>query len=249
MNPKELQEALERFLRIDSFPLGFKFIKSEDELPEKYRRADNLTICQAYNLARRYGWTVFFDKNTTCPIGLVGYGFTKPDELYESGELAYDAGYAISKEVGKKFEEAVVKLEEKYLGCLVAPLNRMKEVDFVVVYGNAAQILRLVHATLYDVGGAFETRILGRGACTEFLEAYVYRKPRLVIPCYGDRLFGLTQDSEIAFSFPFEMGEKIAKNLEETHRRGIRYPIPTTALRLRMILPESYEKSAENMKK
>ena len=249
MNPKELQEKLEQYLRLESFPLGFKFVKSEEELPEKFRRADDLTICQAYNISRRYGWTMFFDRNTTCPIGLVAYGFTKPDELYESGELAYDAGYAINREIGRKFEEAIVKLNESYLGCLVAPLRRMERVDFVVVYGNPAQILRLVHATLYDVGGAFETRILGRGACTEFLEAFVHKKPRLVLPCYGDRLFGLTQDHEIAFAFPFEMSEKIVRNLEETHRRGIRYPIPTTALRLKLILPESYEKSAENMKK
>jgi len=69
------------------------------------------------------------------------------------------------------------------------------------------------------------------------------------VPCYGDRLFGLTQDHEIAFAFPFEMAEKIAKNLEETHRRGIRYPIPATALRVRVPLPESYEKSAKNLKR
>ncbi|ADC66141.1 conserved hypothetical protein [Ferroglobus placidus DSM 10642] len=48
---------------------------------------------------------------------------------------------------------------------------------------------------------------------------------------------------------PKELQEVLAKNLEETHKRGIRYPIPTTALRLRLILPESYERSAENMKK
>ncbi|AGK60317.1 Uncharacterized protein conserved in archaea [Archaeoglobus sulfaticallidus PM70-1] len=248
MNANELGEVIERYLRVQTFPLGFRFVKSKEEVPEKARVIPDIAICQAYNLARKYGWTVYFDINTTCPLGIVAYGFAEPDELYNSGKLAYDAGYAETMDVAPAFEDAVPKLAERFEGCVVAPLNRCSEVDFVVVYGNPAQILRLVHAVLHDKGGAFETKILGRGACAEFLEAYIEKKPRLVIPCYGDRLFGLTQDDEIAFSFPYEMGQKIAENLEKTHRRGIRYPIPNTALRLRLPMIKSYEESVSNMK-
>jgi uncharacterized protein (DUF169 family) len=251
MEPKELNEALERFLRPQTFPLAFKFVKSKEEVPERARKIDGITICQAYNLSRKYGWTVFFDSSTTCPIGLVAFGFAVPDELYATGQLAYEGGYAESAETGRKFEEAVEKLDfGSYMGCVVSPLSRAASTpDFVAVFGNPAQILRLIHASIYRTGGAFETRILGRAACSELLEAFTRDKPRFVVPCYGDRLFGLTQDDEVAFAFPYRMAEEIARNLEETHKRGIRYPIPTTALRLPLKLPESYERSARAMKR
>ena len=53
----------------------------------------------------------------------------------------------------------------------------------------------------------------------------------------------------MAVAFPFEMAEEIAKGLEETHKRGIRYPIPNTALRVPLPMIESYRKSVESMRK
>jgi uncharacterized protein (DUF169 family) len=244
----ELMTAIERYLRPQTPPIAFKFVKNRDDVPEKTRFIPELAVCQAYNLARRYGWAVFFDIETTCPLGIIAYGFAEPDEAYKSGKLAYDAGYAANMDVAPLFEDVVPKLKEKFEGCVVAPLNRLKNPDFVVVYGNPAQILRLVHAVLHERGGALETKIQGRGACSEYLEAYIEKKPRFVVPCYGDRLFGLTQDDEVAFSFPFEMAEVIARNLESTHKRGIRYPIPFTALRLRLPMIKSYEESVKRMR-
>jgi uncharacterized protein (DUF169 family) len=248
MNPQELNSVIERYVKPQTFPIGFKFVKNKDLVPEKTKFIPELAICQAYNLARRYGWTVFFGLETTCPLGIVAYGFAEPDETYVSGKLAYDAGYAETMDVAPKFEESIPKLREKYEGCVTAPLSRLDSVDFVAVYASPAQILRFVHAVLHSKGGHLEVRVRGRGACAELLEAYIEDKPNLVIPCYGDRLFGLTQDHEIAFSFPYHMAEEIAKNLEETHKRGIRYPIPTTALRLKLPMIKSYEESVLRMR-
>ncbi|WP_202320220.1 DUF169 domain-containing protein [Archaeoglobus neptunius] len=248
MNCSELAVEIERYIRPQTFPLGFKLVKSEEEIG-RARRFDGLTICQIYNMARRYRWVVYFDLNTTCPVGIIAYGFADPDDLYLSGQLAYDAGYVDSPETGVRYEEALPKLERNYIGCRVSPLEICEdEPDFVVVYGMPAQILRFVHATLYKKGGGFETIIRGRGACAELLDAFISGEPRLVIPCYGDRLFGQTQDFEIAFSFPFKMADEIVEGLRETHRRGIRYPIPSTGLRVGLPVPGSYEESVKKMK-
>ncbi|WP_048090531.1 DUF169 domain-containing protein [Geoglobus acetivorans] len=251
MKASEFNRFVEKYIRPSTYPIGFRLVKHEGEVPEKARRFEGITICQAYNMARRYKWTVYFDANTICPIGLVAYGFCEADELYRRGELAYDAGYASTKEAGIEFENAVAKLRTgEYSGAFVFPLERDEAVpDFAVIYGTPAQILRLIHSVLHERGGAFETRILGRAACSEYLEAFIEKKPRFVLPCYGDRLFGLTQDDEVAFAFPWSMAEEIARNLEATHKRGIRYPVPATSLRLKLSLPKSYEESLKNMKK
>jgi uncharacterized protein (DUF169 family) len=250
MKPSEFAVVVGRYLKLPTFPIGFKLVRSEKEVPSKAKKFEGLTICQIYNMARRYRWTVYFDMRTTCPIGLVAYGLAEPDEAYSSGKLAVNAGYAVNEEIGVEFERAVPKLEYgKYAGCVVSPLERDEIIpDFAVIYGNPAQILRLVHAALYKKGGKLETFILGRASCAEYLGALIDRTPRFVLPCYGDRVFGLTQDDEVAFAFPFEIADEIAEGLEATHRKGIRFPIPATGLRVEPILPESYMESVKNMK-
>lgn len=248
MKPQELAEEIERYIKPQTSPIGFKLIKREEEIG-KARRFENLTICQIYNMARRYRWTVYFDLKTTCPVGIVAYNFAEPEELFKSGKLAFEAGYVDSPETGIKYEEALPRLRDKYLGCKVFPLELAEEEpDFVVVYGMPAQILRFIHAWLFRRGGSFKTEIRGRGACAEFLDAFISKEPKLVIPCYGDRLFGQTQDFEIAFSFPFEVAEEIVEGLRETHRRGIRYPIPSTALRVPLPVPKAYEEAVRKMR-
>ncbi len=251
MKPSEFANIVQRYVRPQTFPLGFKLVKNPVEVPEKAKRFDDITICQGYNLARYYRWTVFLDGNTVCPIGLISYGLAESDELYSSGELAVAGGYAENPEIGKKFEESIMSLDYgKYTGVLVFPLERDEaEPDFAVIHGMPAQILRFVHAVLHDTGGVLETRILGRASCSEYLEAFMEKKPRFVLTCYGERVFGLTQDYEVSFAFPWEMAESIASNLEKTHRKGIRYPVPLSGLRSPPVLPKKYAESLKNIRK
>ncbi|MGZ4164847.1 MAG: DUF169 domain-containing protein, partial [Tumebacillaceae bacterium] len=51
-------------------------------------------------------------------------------------------------------------------------------------------------------------------------------EPHVILPCYGDRLFGQTQDNEMAFTIPFARMQELSEGLDGTHKGGIRYPIP-----------------------
>lgn len=250
MDPTELTNVLEEYIRPRTFPIGFTFVDDPDDYDGRVGQVDDITICQAYGLARYYGWTMHVDIRTSCPIGLVAYGFAEPDEMYEGGELADQAGYAESAELGKTFEDEVPKKAfGEHEGCVVGPLGDMAaDPDFAAVYGTPAQILRMIHAALHTEGGSFDTSILGRAACSELLEAYLTDEPQFVFPCYGERLFGLTQDDEVAFSFPYDQAKTLAENLAKTHDQGLRYPIPAPGLRTPVPLPESYEQSASAMK-
>jgi hypothetical protein len=44
------------------------------------------------------------------------------------------------------------------------------------------------------------------------------------------------------------MAEEIADGLANTHKRGIRYPIPVTSLRVELPMIESYKKSVDSMR-
>jgi uroporphyrinogen decarboxylase len=50
-------------------------------------------------------------------------------------------------------------------------------------------------------------------------------QPQVILPCSGDRIFGQTQDHEMAFTIPWAQIEEILEGLRGTHAGGIRYPI------------------------
>ena len=61
-------------------------------------------------------------------------------------------------------------------------------------------------------------------------------EPKVILPCTGDRVFGMAQDNEILRS-PGRTPE-IIEGLEGTHKGGTRYPI-TVAMRDTVTMPKS----------
>jgi uncharacterized protein (DUF169 family) len=124
----------------------------------------------------------------------------------------------------------------------VAPLNRANfEPHVVAVYANSAQVLRLVHASLYKRGGRVISTSGGRLDCSEIvIQTLTTNEPKVILPCTGDRVFGMAQDNEMAFAFPWAYAQEIIEGLEGTHKGGTRYPI-TVAMRDTVTMPKSYQ--------
>jgi uroporphyrinogen decarboxylase len=64
-------------------------------------------------------------------------------------------------------------------------------------------------------------------------------EPQVILPCSGDRIFGQTQDHEMAFSIPWNRMEEVIEGLRGTHNGGIRYPI-TQFMEYEAKLPPRY---------
>ncbi len=234
MDAATLAKHLETHLRVATFPVGLKHLAPGEPIPPRAKRpqADlgiQVAICQAVSFARRYGWTLAFSaEDLSCPIAKVTFGFADRIPYYAEGSLAHGM-YASCKEAGAAFEEALPRYQRNEIGGLVAgPLGRIAyQPDVVVVYGNSAQVLRLVNAALWEKGGAFKAEFTGRGDCADIaIRTRRTNEPQLILPCYGDRIFGLAADDEMAFTFPFSWTDRIVAGLEGTHQGGIRYPIP-----------------------
>jgi uncharacterized protein (DUF169 family) len=248
MDAATLNGHLEKHLRVQTFPVGIRALAPGEAPPPKAKRPAmdlgvKVAICQAIGFARRYGWTLAFSgDDLSCPIAKAAFGFAERNDYYTSGALA-DGMYAACREAGARLEAALPKLAPGEVGgVVVGPLSR---IDFapetVLVYGNPAQVLRLLNAALYEKGGAMSCESTGRGDCADIvIRSRQTGAPQLVLPCYGDRIFGMTADDEMAFTFPFAMAEEIVKGLEGTHAGGVRYPIPVY-LRYQAEFPRSYQ--------
>lgn len=248
MNVETLNAHLEKYLRVATFPVGIRTFASGEPLPEKVKIPSKhlgvkVAVCQAVAIARRYGWTMAVSgDDLSCPIAKAVFGFAERNEYYTSGSLA-DGMYAAGKEAGARFEEALAKFEPGECGhVVVGPLGRIGFApETVLVYGNSAQVLRLVNACLYRKGGSLRSEFSGRGDCSDIvIRARKTGEPQVVLPCYGDRVFGMTGDDEMAFTFPFSLAGEVVEGLEKTHAGGVRYPVPLF-LRFTAEFPKSYQ--------
>jgi uncharacterized protein (DUF169 family) len=248
MDAATLNAHLEKYLRVATFPVGIRSLAPGEAPPAKAKRPEKdlgvkVAICQALGMARRYGWTLAFSgDDLSCPVAKAAFGFGERNAYYTRGTLA-DGMYASCAEAGAALEAAVPKYDPGEVdGVVVGPLSRIAwEPETVLVYGNSAQVLRLVNAALFEKGGSMKAEATGRADCADIvIRSRKSGEPQFVLPCHGDRIFGMTADDEMAFTFPFARAEAIVKGLEGTHAGGVRYPIPVY-LRYQAEFPKSYQ--------
>jgi uncharacterized protein (DUF169 family) len=136
--------------------------------------------------------------------------------------------------------------EGEYEYILVAPLRRTTfEPHVIVVYGNPAQVLRLLSAALWKSGGRLRSSFGGRIDCSEEIIVPMRSgRCEVILPCHGDRVFAQSQDHEMAFSIPRDRGAEVVAGLAGTQKGGLRYPIPSF-LRYTGMFPPQYTNVAE----
>jgi uncharacterized protein (DUF169 family) len=243
-----LDEALARYVRPDTFPLAIRMLKPGEAVPEGVKvpsqsMGEQWIVCQSIGVARRYGWSIAVGKDDViCPLAAIAFGLRKPNEEYLKGFVSIGM-YCKDEPAARNLEASTWRFEPgTYDYVCVAPLNRATfEPHVVAVYANGAQVMRLVHASLYKRGGRVASTSGGRLDCAEIIiQTLTTNEPKVILPCNGDRVFGMAQDNEMAFAFPWAYAQEIIEGLEGTHKGGTRYPI-TVAMRDTVTMPKSYQ--------
>jgi MtaA/CmuA family methyltransferase len=247
IDPKTADSELQFYIRPQTFPVAIRMLKPGEAIPDRAKRPHRdfgkLSMnCQVIDMARRYGWMIALTREDhICSLGITALGFDTPTHIYNSGTLC-EGIYTESKEAGQASEAAVDKFQSgEYYCLLVSPLDRCSyEPHVVVIYANPAQVMRLTQAALWKRGGKLTSSFGGRVDCSEIIVTTMKsREPQLILPCSGDRIFGQTQDHEMAFSIPWQKMEEIIEGLRGTHQGGIRYPI-TQFMEYEAKLPPKY---------
>lgn len=251
------QEAreLEGYIRPAAFPVAIRVMKPGEALPPKVKQPFRdlkvrISICQAMSMARRYGWNVAVGpQDQSCPIAQVALGFAESLPFYEEGNLAYGM-YAETMESGAQAEAEIPKFKLGETQCiLIGPLAKANfNPEIIVVYANSAQVMRLVAGAVYKKGGYLPSRVAPRADCADIIVGTLRENhAQVILPCYGDRVFGMTQDHEMCFAIPYNQFGDLLKGLAGTEKGGIRYPIPVH-LRTEADFPPKYKQLAEMWK-
>ncbi|MBD3256089.1 MAG: hypothetical protein GF383_13415 [Candidatus Lokiarchaeota archaeon] len=233
---QEYGKRFEELLRPHTFPIAIKLLENESDIPKNCRRplkhlkVSNF-ICQNFSMVRRYGWTIAVtEEDCVCKLARFVYGWDNlSDEIAEWGHKFNIGLYSRDLKTSKKLDECLFLFHNKFKGIVVSPLTRTKIIpDIVQIYGLPAQIMRLTQAYLYMKGGMLQFTDAGRiGSChIGVIKTFQTREPQLVILGNGDRVWGGAEDHEVMFSIPKDLLAEIIQGLEETHKGGLRYPIP-----------------------
>ena len=247
MNLTKVNEALNLYIRPQTFPLAVKMCQSGEELPDKVRIPQRdmgtpIALCQGIGLARRYRWTIAIGKeDQSCPHAAFVSGFV-PGKGYLDGSHAESVGLG-PKERFAEIARGVSRLEYgKYSYVLIAPLEVANfEPHLIIVYGNPAQVARLVQGAVAIKGGFLTSTASGGIACSGLIaRTMLTDECQFILAGAGDRYYALTQDHELAFTMPMSKVELTIQGLEMGHKSGLhRYPT-LSSLRLEGVLPQVY---------
>ncbi len=229
---KRVNDELNEYIRPQTFPVGIRMLRQGEPVPEGAKRPSDFkkhfANCQTIDMSRRYGWSLCLTReDSICSLGITALGFDKELKIYTEGNLC-EGMYTETAEAGARSEAAVDKFPyHAYAGFVVAPLHRMNfEPDLVCLYANPAQVMRLVQGALWHRGGKLTSSFGGRIDCSEIIVTTMKTQEcQVILPCSGDRIFGQTQDHEMAFTMPAGRVPEVLEGLRGTHKGGIRYPI------------------------
>lgn len=234
---KEAADFISNNLRLKTFPVAVKFLKDEKDFPEKTRRPSvalgkRIAVCQAVSMARLYGSAIGLGKeDLICVPAAIAFGFSQSDDSASSLSRLFCSGnYTRNEETGLKEATSITRLDKgEYGAILLAPLQRANfEPDTVVLYGNPAQIMRMIQAWTYLRGERVQGNFGGKVECSEYLLApFKQQAPRVAIPGMGDRVFSMTQDDEMIFALPGRFLPELIEGLEVAGNKvGAKYPVP-----------------------
>jgi len=253
LDNKELNHFFNEYLRTATFPVAVKVSKT-NELPPKVKRAKDIfgypiAFCQGISMARRFGRTIgFIKEDHACPLTIPIFGYSDNPDFAVEGNCVYPL-YAKTPEAGAVTQAATPQMEAGEIGSIVlAPLNKADfEPDLLLVYGNAAQIVRMIQGELYNEGGAVTSSFMGRCACgASIVKPLQTQKSQVVIPGGGERVFALTTDDELCFATPANRIQSVVEGIKGTHDSGVaRIPTLFFGVSAKPKFPPSYAKLAE----
>jgi uncharacterized protein (DUF169 family) len=247
---KDLYNNLNKYLLLGTYPVAIKLFEDETAFTEiKFlkRPEKKIALCQMFSYSRYYGWTMGCTKEQNiCPLADIALGFKEPFDLFKEGAF-FVGRYNETKKAAKKTTASMsILTNRKYSAIVSGALQRIDyEPDLITIWGNSAQIMRLIQASLWKKGGRFSISTFCDGVCADIIsEVILTKKMQVAFPCLGDRRFGLAKDTDLIASIPMGNIGKVLEGLERTHKAGTRYPIP-----YQMCTPEFFIKLEKQLDK
>ncbi|MFW9929112.1 MAG: DUF169 domain-containing protein [Candidatus Thorarchaeota archaeon] len=247
---KDLDTQINKYLRLATFPVAVKLLKDSEKLKEiKFLKkpTKEIILCQLFSYSRYYGWTIGCSgEDNICPLADITLGFEEAHGLFKEGAF-FIGRYNETKEAAKMTAASIPRLPtNEYKALVSGALGRIDFTpDLILIWGNSAQMMRIIQGYLWRKGGRVSMSTFCDGVCADTItQTLLTQDLQIAFPCLGDRRFGNATDSDLIASIPIKLINEILYGMEKTHKAGTRYPIP-----FQISTPEFFLKLKEQLKK
>jgi len=217
-------------LRLYTYPVAVKFIKSESEIPSNIMRPSKnnemIPLCRAFTWARRWKAHVAMTReDNACITSSCILKWYDPEEVppEEVVKGTTRSGYRIDIEAEKRvrnlWDRYIDKNMDKvkdHMGFIVSPLNETIIIpDSILIYGDPNQIMHIIHSISYEGKILVESYFAGYSeTCNKgVLIPYITGKPQVVLPGTGDRRLSFTTENEMAIGIPGDLIFKVNEHM------------------------------------
>jgi uncharacterized protein (DUF169 family) len=251
---REYGEELERKLRLKTFPIALKLLKTEKDIPEGAIRplkdlGYHISLCQTFQMSRREGKTVaMLKEDNWCCEPVIGFGLGEPPEYFLQGHNRYPRDVA-TLEAGKHYAEQFPRLEAgKYIGVVSGPLRSTHfEPEYVTIYCDSSQLCLLMLGREYKDGNNLKCALSSHAACVYgVIPSVLSGECQVGVPCRGDHYRAMAGDEEMIFTVPKGKLEDLMIGLRHVESTGSKLP-QGYSFRPEYPLHDSYKKIAQMM--
>jgi uncharacterized protein (DUF169 family) len=234
-------EDLFHKLHLSTYPVGVKYIRGKDEIPDGAMQPSahgrKMSLCQAFAQSRRMGMTVAMtsDDNFCTPSSVLHRWVDLPmQDLVESQvRQRWHRDADVEEKRMERFRKVLgddyIDHPGQYIGFICSPIHKAEFVpDSILVYCDGVQLTHIIHAlsyeNLYDPVSSFDGFLesCGKGALIPF----VTQRPQVVIPGAGDRTLAGLSEHEVGIGLPASLLFYVMENLFKTgNRLNIGFPL------------------------
>lgn len=228
---KECAKGFETILKLKTKPLGIKFFKSIDEVPQEYEWVEKKkAICNLCGFSRFYEIPIAITAENTKGLCVVEDVSLFGPELIPPMFPQNAAGkFAKDAEQTPKIVEGMKTMPFEFAAIGICPLEISPVIpDVVQIWGNPTQIMELEYANVWNDGaGKFQLCTNGHGAsCYEALTwPIVTHEIRLAVADIGDKRHGYAGDNDMILGVPTDMIPSLYDGLVATQKTLNKLPI------------------------
>lgn len=255
MDLERVGQSIASYARTDTPAVAVKMLNQDEPTPDRAKMpvrdfGVKMPLCQGMALSRRHGLVMVMGiDDMLCPLGAVTTGLLPAKEGFLDGRFGIPYWVADTDAMVQLAHQVPRVQEGRFTRVVSAPLERTSFApDVLVIYGNPAQIGRMVQAAVHVTGKPVQSQSIGGVACSEQIARTILTgEPQIVVAGGGERILALTQDHEASLAVPAQMAEAFAAALAATHKQGARYPTRSW-LTFGASMPPNFDQMMEYLK-
>lgn len=230
----ERAEKIDRHLRIPTLPVGLKFFKKNETVPEGLGKESdwNGTFCQFLSQARFERCTIRQNyivrrKHVVCPYAPGVVGFEAWSEDINAGEHMGGVHFETA-EAARRSQTAVPKIEPFTISALlIGPLMDFAvDPDIIAIAFQPGMSNKVFDGAMWQSGEPFTVKYYNMcGTCGAVAQAYNERRMFMGFPDHGTRRMALFGDSELFAAIHLDFFDEWIVGMEKSFATGHSFPV------------------------